>query len=613
MAIHTMEDEDRTSQFATALKGASSQTASPPLARRRGVPSWLTLGAVVALVLVLGVAAAVKSDLLTSAAPEGKALTETVHRSDLVVSIAEDGNVESSHNVDIKCGVKGGSTILWLIKDGTEVQKGDELVRLDSSSIEDQIGQQKITYEKSRAAMIESEKTHDAAKIAVNEYIEGTFVQNLQDLDAKVTVAKENLESARNAYQFTEKMLRKGYVTNLQRDAQAFAVKRSELDLGVAETARKVLEQFTKDKVLVGLQSTRDSARARMASDEEAFKLDEARLERLETQLRACTVVAPDNGMVVYANDQQQMGRGGSSQQSIVEEGALMRERQTIIKLPDLTRMQVKSTIHESKVDMLQRGMRARIHIQDHDFQGTVTSIANQAEPTNWFAGNVKEYAAIVSIDSDPHGLRPGMTAAVEILVANLKNVLSAPVEAVVEQGGKFYCWVSTPSGPQRRPVVLGMSNNTRIEIKDGLADGDVVLKNPRAMIEDARADIKQEEKVDVKKKFGDDKPAALPKINNAPGGAAGPAGGEKGKAGSGPGRGGFAFPDFKSLDKDNDGKISPDEAPERMKDRFGEMDTDQDGFLDKKEWEEVRKKVQIMMQQMQQRGAGQGAPGGGP
>ena len=171
---------------------------------------------------------------------------------------------------------------------------------------------------------------------------------------------------------------------------------------------------------------------------------------------------------------------------------------------------------------MLQRGMRARISIQGREFTGTVASIANQAEPQNFFAGSVKEYAAIVSIDSDPHGLRPGMTAAVEMLVANLKDVLSAPVEAVVEQGGKFYCWVSTPSGPQRHPVVLGMHNNTRIEIKDGLADGDVVLKNPRAIVEEARADVKEEEKVDVKKKFGDDRPAALPKINGAPVGAGG-------------------------------------------------------------------------------------------
>jgi HlyD family secretion protein len=610
MAIDTMEDEDRTSQFAAVLNDTSSHASRPPRPRRRRIPRWLTLGTVVAVVLVLGVAAAVKSDFLTPATTEGKALTEVIHKSDLIVSIAEDGNVESAHNVDIKCEVKGGSAILWLIKDGTEVKKDDELVRLDSSAIEDQISQQKITYEKARATKIDSEKTFEAASIAVREYSEGTYLQNLQNLEAKETVAKENLESARNAYQFTEKMLRKGYVTNLQRDHDAFAVKRSELDLGVAETAREVLKKFTREKILVGLQSTRDSAKARMASDEEAFKLEEARLERYETQLKNCTIRAPDDGMVVYANDQLQGRGGGGNKESIVEEGALMRERQTIIKLPDLSRMQVKSTVHESKVDMLRKGMLARIHIQDREFTGTVTSVANQAEPSTWFMGTVKEYAAIISIDSDPHGLRPGMTAAVEILVANLENVLSAPVESVVEQGGKFYCWVSTPSGPQRHPVILGMSNNTRIEIKDGLKDGDVVLKNPRAIVAEARADVKDSEKVDVKKKFGDGKSAAIPKINTPPGGAA--AGGdEKRKAASDKPRGGL--PDFKSLDKDSDGKISLEEAPDRMKARFDDMDTNKDGSIDAKEWGEVVKQMRKMQEQM--RAGGQGAPGpaGGP
>src|SRR5262249_27715658 len=152
----------------------------------------------------------------------------------------------------------------------------------------------------------------------------------------------------------------------------------------------------------------------------------------------------------------------GSSPRQQVEEGSIMLERQTMIKLPDLTRMQVKTTVHESKVDMLQRGMRARIHIQDRDYQGTVTSIASQPEPSDFYSGNVKEYATLVSIDSDPTGLRPGMTAAVEILVANRTGALSVPVECVVEQGGKFYCWIDTFKGPERRLLLLGMSNNTR-------------------------------------------------------------------------------------------------------------------------------------------------------
>ena len=437
-------------------------------------------------------------------------LTEKVRKTDLVVSITEDGNVESAHNKDVKCEVQGSGVILWLIKDGTMVKKGDELVRLDSSTIEDKISQEKITYEKARATMIEADKNFNAAKIAVLEYVEGTYLQSMQDLKAKATVAKENLESAKNLLVFTNKMARQGYVTTLQRDAQAFAVQRSELDLGVADTAITVLEKFTKPKTQAQLESTRDSAEAKMAAEKAAFALEEDRLKRLEIQLEKCTIVAPDDGMVVYANEQQDR-RSGGSQQSMVEEGALMRERQSIIKLPDLSHMQVKCTVHESKVDSLKRGMRARIRIQDHEYQGVVTSVANQPEPTNWFSGSVKEYAAIVSIDSDPHGLRPGMTAAVEILVANLPNVLSVPVQAVVEKGGKFYCWVEEAAGPAKRPVVLGMSNNTRIEIKDGLTEGQDVLLNPRATVEEARAEEKSDEKVDVKKKFGGDKPAAFP------------------------------------------------------------------------------------------------------
>ena len=334
-----------------------------------------------------------------------------------------------------------------------------------------------------------------------------------------------------------------------------------------------------------------------MESEKAAFQLEEDRLKRLETQLEKCTIWAPDDGMVVYANDQIQSGRGGGSPQAIVEEGASIRERQSIIKLPDLSHMQVKCTIHESKVDSLQRGMRARIQIQDHEYQGVVTSIANQPEPSNWYSGNVKEYAAIASIDSDPHGLRPGMTAAVEILVADLPDVLTVPVQAVVEQNGRFSCWVNTPAGPQKRPVVLGMSNNTRIEIQDGLSEGEDVLLNPRATVEEAREDSVSQEKIDVKSKFGGDKPVTLPQTSRGPGPAA-----ERKPGGARPSL------DIKSLDKDHDGKVSKEELPERMQALFESVDTSQDGFVDAQELAEFRKK----MQQMQQQGGDSGGPGGG-
>ena len=591
MAISTREEEERTSKFAAVLQhNAHTHAPVPPVGRRFRLPRWVVLTSL--LVVILGlVAAGFKSKLLGGASAISNVLTEKVRKSDLVVSIAEDGAVESAHNVDIKCEVQGGATILWLIKDGTLVKKGDELVRLDSSLIEEKISQQKIVFEKAKALMIEAEKTYKAAEIAVAEYIEGTYVQSLQDLKAKATVAKENLETARNLLLFTNKMARQGYVTPLQRDAQAFAVQRATLDLQVADTAITVLEKFTKAKTLVGLESTRDSAEARMASEKAAFELEEDRLDKMKQQLEKCTSRRSDEGMVVYANEQS--GRRSSSQVSAVEEGAIMRERQTMIKLPDLSRMQVKTTVHESKVDQLQRGMRARIRIQGNEYQGVVTTLSNQPEPSDWFSGTVKEYAAIVSIDSEAHGLRPGMTAAVEILVSNLKDVLSVPVQSVVEKSGKFYCWVNTPLGPEKRPVILGMGDNTRIEITDGVKEGDAVLLNPRATVEEAREDERTDEKVDVKKRFGDDKPAA---VGGSPGGSGGSRGGGKGKAGGRPQL------DMKTLDKDGDGKLSKEEVPERMKDFFDTMDKDKDGSGQRPSWRETFKKMQ---QTRQQQGGG--------
>jgi RND family efflux transporter MFP subunit len=590
MAIPSTEPAVHPSKFSAALDGIDEIPSARPPRRWR-------VGRLIKMVLVLAVVAGVgyaaysyRDRLLPSAAPS-QILTEQVRRADMVVSLTEDGTVESSHNTDIKCEVQGGSTILWIVTDGIQVKKGDELVRLDASVIEDQVNAQKILYEKARAAMIDAEKLYEAAEIAVQEYKEGIYLQTLQQLEANVTVAKENLESSRNSLQHTIKMHRKGYVTDLQRDAQAFAVQRSELDLQVAETAKDVLEKFTRAKTLVGLEATRDSSKAKMASEKAAFELEQARLERLQGQLQNCVIIAPDDGMAVYANDTEQSRRG--NQAAIVEEGALVRERQTILRLPDLTKMQVKTTVHESKVDTLKRGMLARIRIQDRDYQGTVTSVATQAEPSNWFSGNVKEYGAVVSIDSDPVGLRPGMTAAVEVLIANLKDVLSVPVQAVVEKSGKFYCWVQTPQGVEGRPVVLGMANNTRIEVKDGLAEGERVLLNPRAVVEEARVEEKSEESVDVKEKFGGEQAKSLPAIGGSPEGRSGGGGGPGGAGGN---------VNIATFDTDKDGKISREEAGP-MKDRFDQIDSNADGSIDTQEFAAARRR--------RQQAGGGGPPGG--
>ena len=563
-------------------------------------------------------------------------LTTPVKRGNLPIIVVEDGNVESARNLELKCEVPGPITILEIIADGTHVEADEQLARLDSSVIEDSVSAQKIVVANAEAKLITESRNWAAAKIAVDEYREGTYKQLLEQCEADITVARQNLSTAENTKIFTEKMHRKGYKTVLELQASEYSVEQAKLNLGVAQTAKEVLEKFTKAKTMEGLESTRDSAEAMMKSAQAAYDLEKAKLERLERQMAKCTIRAPQSGMVVYANDTS--GARWGQQGPKVELGASVNEFQAVFRLPDLANMQVKALVHESKVDSLRIGMRSVVKIQDRELQGTVASIANQAEPNSFFSGNVKEYATIIKIDGHPDGLKPGMTAEVEILVEELKNVLQVPVQCVVERNGKFYAWVKTPKKIERREIVLGGTNDTEIEIKDGLKEGELVLQNPRAELPEAREEEAEAAgEIDVKKRFGDAAPGATDAAPQSPGSRGGPGGGGMaggpgaggpgaGGPGGGPGAGGPSaggpgggrrggggrgrMPSFAELDKDKDGKISKEEFPEQGRQFFGMIDTNGDGFVDQAEQkaaEERRRQFQ------QQQGPGGGPPGGGP
>lgn len=548
----------------------------------------------------------------SASSPVSRATTHTVKREQLVVTVTEDGNIESAKNIDIKCEIAGGSTILSIIPDGTLVEAGQELVQLDQSGIEEQLRSQKGIYEKALAAQIQATEDAKAAEIGVQEYIEGLFVKEMQTVEAQIKIAMENMRSSENILDHSRRMSRKGFVTPLQVEADEFAVQRAQLDLDAAKTSKTVLEKFTKEKMLKELEGKRDAAKARARSENANVELEEGKLKKLTNQLAKTTIKAPQPGMVVYFKEGG--GRFGSSQQQIGE-GSPVREAQTIIQLPDLKRMQAKVPIHETKVDIVKPGMRALLKVLDHEVQGTVVMVANQPESKSFFQAQVKEYPAVVKIESDTQGLRPGMTADVEILIADLKDVLTVPVAAIVDQGGKHLCWIQKDGKAERRPLVLGMTNDKMVEVKDGLAEGDLVIMNPRAVVPDARQEEKTDAKaaVDTKAKFGE----AKGKLAEAPLGdskSAGAAGGNRPRV---PQR-----LKFSELDKNKDGKIDKDEASEDMKQpiaflgnktRFELTDEDSDGFITQAEADAAYKKALERMQQGGQRGpGGPGGPGGG-
>lgn len=590
--------------------------------KRGGWIKWAIFGSAIAVLGVAGYAGYDRYVASPSLDPYADASVSVVKKGDLLITVTEDGNVESGKNIDLKCEVNGSNTLLWLVTDGAHVEKGEKLVQLDSSSLEDSIMGQKITEAKTLASKITAQKNFTAAQIAVEEYREGTFKQEMQQYEADITVAKQNLKTAENQLVYSEKMYRSGYVTRLDVEAKQYTVEQAKLNLAVAESKKNVLEKYTKAKMLEELISKRDGAEALMNSEIAAYDLEAMKLKRYEDQLEKCTILAPQEGMVVYANDMTSGGGRGGQQGPKIEQGAQVQQFQSILRLPDLKNMQVKVLVHETKVDQLRPGMRARIKIQDREFKGEIKSIANQPEPGNWFSGAVKKYATIVTIDDEPKDLKPGMTAEVQILVAQKHDVLTVPVQCVVERGNKFQAWVKTADGVQPHDLLLGGTNDKVIEIVDGLKEGEKVLQNPRAEIPDASQNVSQEEEqVDVGKRFGESrvKPDGAPAAAgpSGPGGAGDPgagglgAGGGRGWGGGGGGggrggAGGGRRPmSFKDLDKNGDGKVTTDDFPEERRQFFGMMDTNGDGTLDQAEHK-------AFMEKAKQWGGGRGGPGGG-
>ena len=75
------------------------------------------------------------------------------------------------------------------------------------------------------------------------------------------------------------------------------------------------------------------------------------------------------------------------------------------------------------------------------------------------------------------------MNAEVTILVDRKENVLSVPVQAILEYSGKDHIAVRTPNGYDRREVELGDTNDKYVEVTKGVTAGTIVALNPLTLI----------------------------------------------------------------------------------------------------------------------------------
>lgn len=428
------------------------------------------VGAIVGLLLIL---ALIMIWNAMTPEEEGPRLTYEVKRGRLAVTITEEGLLESAKNTEIKCRVRGKNTVLWVIASGTVVKPGDELVRLDSLEIEEQIDERTKFAHWSRSSAERSEASLTRAELAVDEYEKGRYIAEKMALEKDLVIAQAHLKSAMNILKHAKMMARNNYVSDLEIEEKEFMVEQAKLNVDFKTTELEVLEKFTQAEQVQTLSGNLASIGATHKANVERAMADASRRDRALEEIQHCVVRAERAGLVIHPNAAKWELRP-------IEEGATVHKDQVLLLMPDLSQMRVKVGVHESVIDRMKPGLKARVSLPDQELIGEVAKVASVTKPAGWWTGNEVRYDMQVSVPNQSN-LRPGMSAQVEVLIAEYEDVLMIPVAAIVETASGPACWVKSKGKAKRRNLVLGDTNDMFTIVEGGLKEGEQVVLNPMA------------------------------------------------------------------------------------------------------------------------------------
>ena len=443
--------------------------------------------------------------------------TAPVRRGDLVITITESGSLKAATSAWVRSDIEASAQILKIIPEGARVKKGDWLCTLDTTNLVNDRDRQALSVEKARSAYEQAEadyritlKTNESEIAAANlaqkfavidlekflDPEEGDRKVQIEDQDNKIQLAESEMKNAQETLEWSEKLYKKEYITKVELDRDKINHQRAELSLKLARIRKENLKRFDlvkqeqqlkadKDEAKLDLERVLEKCQQRLiAADTDRkskkyqFELEEKQLKKLDDQIASGELTAPQDGLVVYAAEDGHWRRG---RQDPIAEGVSVRYRQKIISLPDVSKVIVDVSIHESARSLVTAGQPATILVEALEgktFQGVVTKMPEVPDSSSsWLQPDRKVFKSELLVKGDTSMIRPGMSARVKIFCDRIENCLYIPIQAV-RTAGRYtqYAYVDTGSGPATRIIKAGKHNDKNVVILEGLAEGERVF-----------------------------------------------------------------------------------------------------------------------------------------
>ena len=265
--------------------------------------------------------------------------------------------------------------------------------------------------------------------------------------EARATIEQErlNLEEAEREYQRVQELFKKGFIARREVENGKKSLENAQIRISLAK--RSLLLTLGGNKALF----------------EKYLTLD------LTTELLDdFTLYSPLSGKVLDVS--VSVGEIVSSGTSTVTGGT------ALMRVADLSNMWVKTKINEVNIGQIAEGLPAEIRldaIPDQVYQGQVVKISPKGEKEN----DLVTYEVTISLINSDQRLMPSMTANVDIITDEAKDVLYLPLTALTEAEGKTSVHVRDGSGGTRSQIVgIGIKNEAVAVITEGLREGDEVV-----------------------------------------------------------------------------------------------------------------------------------------
>lgn len=438
----------------------------------------------------------------------GEGGTHTVERGTLVITLAEKGTLKTKNSTFLR--PETYAKIEWIIDEGVAVKKDDVLVKLDKQDMEKQKEQlenqvtqleaelksattnELIQKQQNQTNIEKAELALEVARVELKKFLEADDPAEKRKLLLAVESAETDVQRNEDKVKAHEELRKEDFVTENDLREARILLKKAENDLQTArmelqsyEEYKRPLELRKKEAAVVeaerGLDQAKKAAEAQLADKQAQVRQRDSSLKRTKDQLEKTNEIlskmeikAPTDGTVIYGNPDQPWEREN------IKVGQQVWQGMCLITLPDPSEMAVTIQIHEADVDKLKVGMEAVVTSEtqkDKTFEGEVVKIDQVANAgQNWWGGDdVKRFKVEVALKGKDLDLKTGTSAKAEIHVGEVPDCLTVPLQAVHEKEGKRYCLRVQDGKTERVDVTCGASNDTMIEIKSGLSEGDEV------------------------------------------------------------------------------------------------------------------------------------------